>query len=44
LNEVRKNSSPHWKKRLNKGHRHFTVNAYIPVSAGAERVCDIHSD
>jgi|GEM_PF-2277050 len=22
---------PHWKKWMNKGHRHFTVNAYITV-------------
>jgi hypothetical protein len=34
---VRQDRSPHWKKRENKGHRHFTVNAYIQVIAEAER-------
>jgi hypothetical protein len=40
---VRQDRSPHWKKRENKGHRHFTVNAYIQVIAEAERAFDTHS-
>jgi len=44
LNEVRHNRSPYWKKRQNKGHSHFTVNAYILAIADIKRVFDIYKE
>ena len=44
LNEVGHNRSPHWKKRQNKGHSHFTVNAYILAIADNKRVSNIYKE
>jgi hypothetical protein len=42
FNEERHNRSPHWKKRQNKGHSYFTVNAYILAIADNKRVSNIY--
>jgi hypothetical protein len=41
---VRQDRSPRYKKRENKGHRHFAVNAYIQVIAEAKLDFDTQSD
>ncbi|MGB0334208.1 MAG: hypothetical protein ACPGGN_02475 [Opitutales bacterium] len=31
----RRKQTPHWKKRENKGYRHFTVNAYLSADTAS---------